>query len=159
MTPEEFNRGIFLLTERGPSIFPQESVSDFQNLAQIFKDKSIQPTVESVYWLVTKSKVKSLGDFDDSIITRYGELLWFTVPDKEQDKVKEQYQNITDEVITILASCSSVPTTPTLTLQLTSTDQSVEDIFNEGTSYFSQTSHNEQGLDSNNVLEGITPSI
>ncbi|CAG8460713.1 8208_t:CDS:2 [Racocetra persica] len=146
MTPEEFNSGIFLLTERGPSIFPQESDSDSHDLAQIFKDKSIQPTVENVYWFVTKSKVKkSLGDFDDSIVTRYGELLWFTIPDKEQGKIKEQYQNIADEVIKILTPCSPEPTT----LPVTSTDQQYEDVFNGGTSYFSQTSHNEQSLDSN----------
>ncbi|CAG8460734.1 8209_t:CDS:2 [Racocetra persica] len=74
---------------------------------------------ENLYRLVAESKAKSLGDFDDSIVTRYGELLWFTVPDKEQGKIKEQFQNIADEVITILTPCSPEPTT----LPITSTDQ------------------------------------
>ncbi|CAG8575909.1 1890_t:CDS:1 [Cetraspora pellucida] len=153
MTPEEFNRGIFLLTERGPTIFPQEN----DDLAQIFKDKNIHPTVDNVHCLVAEAKAKSLGDFDDSIVTRYGELLWLTIPDKEQEKVREQYQSIVDEVVTILAPCSPVPTTPTPTFPTTSTDQPFEDVFNAGTSHFSQKSHNEQGLESNDVLEGITP--
>ncbi|CAG8695702.1 18263_t:CDS:2, partial [Dentiscutata erythropus] len=133
MTPEEFSREIFLLMEKGLSISPQGANSE--DLAQNFKDKNIQPTMENVYMLVIKSRAKKLGDFDDSVVARYGELSWFTLSEEEESKIKMQYQTIVNQIITILTSRSSMSM---LTIYTTSTtEQPWEDIFNdERRSYF-----------------------
>ncbi|CAG8650988.1 17261_t:CDS:1 [Dentiscutata erythropus] len=156
MTPEEFSREIILLMENSLSISPQGV--DSNDLAQRFRDKNIKPTIENVYMLTIKSRVKKLGDFNDSVVARYGELLWFTFSEEEENKIKMQYQAIVDQIITILTSYSSMSMLTTYTTS--TTEQPGEDIFNDGTSYtsqisqISQTSFNGQGID---FIDGILP--
>ncbi|CAG8749444.1 40582_t:CDS:1 [Gigaspora margarita] len=156
MTPEEFTREIFLLMEKDLSVSPQGANSnDLEKLAQYFKDKNIQPTIENVYIFFVKSKAKKLGDFNESVVTRYGELLWFTVSEEEERKIKGQYQNIVNQIITDSTSHSSMSMQTTYTTS--TTEQPWEDIFNGGINYISQisqTSSNTRGID---MLEGILP--
>ncbi|CAG8787630.1 3892_t:CDS:1 [Gigaspora margarita] len=151
MATEEFTREIFLLMEKGLSISPQGiNSNDLENLTQYFKDKNIQPTIENVYMLVIKSKTEEHDDFNEAVVTRCGELLWLTVPEEEERKIKGEYQNIVDKIINKLS----------MSMQITSTtstnEQPWEDIFNDGINYTSQISQssNARGID---MLEGILP--
>ncbi|KAF0543568.1 hypothetical protein F8M41_003734 [Gigaspora margarita] len=155
MATEKFTREIFLLMEKGLSISHQViNSNDLENLTQYFKDKNIQPTIENVYMLVIKSKIEEHGNFNEAVVTRCGELLWFTVSEEEERKIKGEYQNIVDKIINKLSSHSSM--SMQITYTTSTNEQQWEDIFNDGISYTSQISQssNVRGID---MLEGILP--
>ncbi|CAG8762684.1 12068_t:CDS:1, partial [Dentiscutata heterogama] len=149
---KEFSYEVSRLVERGLSILPEEFNAD--GLAQNFSDKI--PNIRDIYNLVIKLKVKKCGNYDDSVVDRIGELLWFTVSEKDKDEIQEQYRNLTKRVIEVL---TPVPqsTTSTSTSSLYN-ELSLDESFYTGiTNYVPSTNSDNQPPDSMDIIEGITP--
>ncbi|CAG8703180.1 11280_t:CDS:1, partial [Racocetra fulgida] len=57
---------------------------------------------DNVYRLVIKKKILIHGDYNDAIVDRVGDLLWYRVPEKQKTKVQELYRDLTDQIIEVL---------------------------------------------------------
>ncbi|CAG8657587.1 3583_t:CDS:1 [Dentiscutata erythropus] len=149
---KEFSCEVSRLVERGLSILPKEFSAN--ELAQNFNDKI--PNVRDIYNLVVKLKVKRCGNYDDSVVDRIGELLWFTVSEKDKNEIQEQYANLTNRVIEVLTPVpQSTTTTSTSNVY---NELSLDESFYIGiTDYVPPTNSDNQPPDSMDMIGGITP--
>ncbi|CAG8791789.1 12777_t:CDS:1 [Gigaspora margarita] len=149
---QKFSSEVYRLVKSGLSLSPREF--EVNELAQNINDVTSIITVKYIYELVIKLKVRKFGSFDDSVVERIGELLWFTVSESERDKILEEYKNLTNNVIEVLtpAPLSTFPTSNV------TNEESLDEIIYKGiTDFIPLTDSNNQPPDSMNMIGGITP--
>ncbi|CAG8599535.1 17385_t:CDS:1 [Dentiscutata heterogama] len=152
---KEFEAEITLLFEKSLSISPKEFKAD--ELAQNFHHKiTTMPNVNDIYKLVIKLKVEKCGSFNDLVVDRFGDLLWYTVSETERNKIEEEYEVLRKDIIKEL---TLAPPQPTISTTVTTNEQSFNEIFYMGiVDYMPPKNFNNPIPDSMDFIQGITTS-
>ncbi|CAG8784111.1 17971_t:CDS:1, partial [Gigaspora rosea] len=149
---QKFSSEVYRLVKSGLSLSPREI--EVNELAQNINDVTSIVTVKEIYELVIKLKVRKYGNFDDSAVERIGELLWFTVSEREGDKILEDYKNLAKNVNEILTPAPQ----STVSSSNVTNEQSLDEIIYKGIiDFVPLTDTNNQPPDSINMIGGITP--